>query len=173
MQFSSRPFSFRDKVAGLLLVCFTLSAFTIELYWLLNRHRLPALADTQLLARMFRLYSAGDRHFFDPVTPLPVALEVINVYFTQVLNLWLLYAIVLKRAYRYPLQLALGAYVAYSVILYFVEAHVSGYAAIADKSARSFFILYAPNLPWLLGHIYLAVEAFLVLTKLVERAEAD
>jgi hypothetical protein len=156
---------FRDKLAIGLLISFIAAAFSIELYWLLHRNELPALAGTQFYARLFRIYSAGDRHYYDPVTALPVALESINVYFTQILNAWLIYAIVKRRAYRHPLQLLVSSYVAYSVILYFAEAHFAGYAAMLDKSAWGFFIFWVPNLPWLLGHMYMAADSFVALSR--------
>ncbi len=165
MSFSPRPMSFGDRLTLGLIIGFILSAWTVELYWLLNRQSLLALADTQGLARLFRWYGTGDRRYFDTVSPLNVAMETINVSVTQIAHLLLIYGIVKLRPYRHPLQLCVSSYSAYGQVLYLAEAHCAGYAAMLDKSAWGFFIFLVPNLPFLLGHLYMAVDSFLALSK--------
>lgn len=58
-----------------------------------------------------------------------------------------------------------SAYLAYSVVLYFWLAHVSGYANMPEKSAWAYFIFYAPNLPWLLAHLYMGQVSFAAIAR--------
>ncbi len=85
--------------------------------------------------------------------------------------LWLAYAIIHRRAYRWPLQLCVGAYVAYSVVLYFTAKHVTGYAQMPEQTIGAFLILVLPNLPWLLGSLWLALDAGGVILKAVRAVE--
>jgi hypothetical protein len=146
-----------DRAIVAMVVAFIASAFTLELYWLVHHDELPARVGTDALARLYRVYGAVDPGFYDRVTPFTVGLELINVGFTQVLNVMLLVGIVKDRWYRYPLQLVVGSYVAYSVVLYFAVGHLSGYPT--DRSLGGFLLFYAPNLPWLLAHLYMVGHA--------------
>jgi hypothetical protein len=154
--------SLRDRVCVVLLTFFVLVGFTLELWWL--RHgpgeRVLARGDS-FSAHLFDIYGACDRNYFESRTPFTVALEAINVYFTQALNLWLICAILRRKPYRYPLQLAVGAYVSYSVALYFLVAHVGGYPDMRYRSRYTFFLFFGVNAPWLLGHLYLVADAWL------------
>jgi hypothetical protein len=143
-----------------LLGFFLVTACTVELYWVLYADQLVARSQTDLLAYWFSLYGEADRAYYDEVTPFTLGLETLNVFVTQWLNLWLVFAILKRKPYRYPLQLTLGAYLSYSVVLYFWTAHLSGYAAMPQRSFYSFFLFITPNLPWLLGYLYLAYDAF-------------
>ena len=154
----------RDRLIVGLLGFFVVIAFTLELYWLRHRATLVADAETNLLARLFRIYGDCDRAYYDAVSPLAIGLEGINVYFTQALNLLLIWAIVRRRVWRYPLQLALGAYVAYSVLLYFVTAHVAGYPNMRVRGVYGFALFYGVNLPWLVANLYLVRDATRAIT---------
>src|SRR4051812_5721074 len=94
---------------------FFLSAVTLELYWVRHAHELVALSETELFAAGFRIYGAADRAYFEAVTPFTLGLETIQVFITQPLSLWLAYAILARKPYRYPLQLAVGSYLTYSL----------------------------------------------------------
>jgi hypothetical protein len=153
------PLPRKDRLIIAMLVFFVVMAFTMELWWLLHADRLVALADTDWLAHLFRYYGEGDSAYFDRVTPFSRGLESINIFFTQWLNVWLIYAIVRRRPYRYALQLTVGSYLAYSVVLYFWVAHLSGYEGMREKNFFSAFIFVVPNLPWLLGYLYLACDS--------------
>ena len=142
-----------------LLGFFILVACTVELYWVLYADQLVARSQTDLLAYGWRLYGEADSAYYDHITPFTVGLESLNVFVTQLLNLWLLYAILKHKPYRYALQLTLGAYLTYSLVLYFWTAHLSGYAGMRERSFYAFFMLVTPNLPWLLGYLYLAYDA--------------
>lgn len=142
---------------------FALVALTLELYFILFHRELPARAATQLFARLFAIYGAADSHYYDPVSPLALALESINVFVMQPLCMLLVYAIVRRRPYRWPLQLGVGAYLALSVVLYFLVAIVSGYDGMAERNATSFALFYGGNLPWLAGYAWLALDAGVVI----------
>jgi len=145
-----------DRVTLVLLTFFLCLAFSLELYWLVFRDELVARAPHELFARIFQIYGDADRAYYDRITPLAIGLESINVYFSQILDLWLIVAIVGRRHYRHVLQLILASYLTYSVLLYFWCAHVTGYPDMRYRSAYTFFLFYAPNLPWLLGYAWMA-----------------
>jgi len=148
-----------DRVILGLLTFFLCIAFSLELYWLIYRDELVARAPHELFARLFQIYGDADRAYYDRVSPLAIALEGINVYVTQILNVWLMVAIIGRRHYRHVLQLLVGSYLTYSVVLYFWAAHVTGYPDMRYQSPYTFFLFYAPNLPWLLGYAYMAWDS--------------
>lgn len=149
----------RDRVILGLLTFFLCIALSLELYWLVFRDELVARAPHELFARLFQIYGDADRAYYDRISPTAIALEGINVYVSQALNVWLMAAIVARKHYRHLLQLVLGSYLTYSVILYFWAAHVTGYPDMRYQSAYTFFLFYAPNLPWLLGYAYMAWDS--------------
>jgi hypothetical protein len=162
--------SARDRFIVGMLVFFLIVAFTLELWWLLHSPaERVALQDRSLIAHLFAVYAPCDRNYFDLPSPFATCLEGINVYFTQLLNLSLIFAIVRRRSYRYPLQLIIGSYLSYSLILYFLVGHVSGYASMSYRSAYTYFLFYGVNAPWLLGHLYLLWDA----TRAITRQFAD
>ena len=149
----------RDRFTIGLLAFFAFVAVTLELYFLVHHRELVARAPTQLFARLFSIYGVADRGYYDAVSPLALALEGINVGVMQPLCALLVYAIVRGRAWRWPLQLAIGSYLSLSVVLYFTVAVVSGYADMVQHSAKAFALLYGGNAPWLVGYGWLAVDA--------------
>lgn len=152
--------STKDKGIVILLVFFLLVAFSMELYWIVYADTLVARSQTDWIAYLYSIYGEADRAYYDSVTPFTLGLETINVFVTQILNGWLIWAILRKTRYRYALQLTVGSYLTYSVILYFWVFHLAEYADMQVQSAYSFFILIAPNLPWLLGYLYLTWDAY-------------
>ncbi|MGH8324994.1 MAG: EXPERA domain-containing protein [Steroidobacteraceae bacterium] len=154
-----RRLSKRDLVTVGMIGFFFLVAVTFELYFLLFHRELPARADRELFARMFRVYGWADRDYYDPVSPLALSLEAINVFMMQPLGLWLAYAILRRRPYRWPLQLGVGAYLSVSVILYFSVGIVSGYARMGAHTVAAFALFYGANLPWLVGYGWMALDA--------------
>ena len=149
----------RDKVTLALLGFFFVIGCTIELYFIVAHRELVAAAAHNPLAWLLSLYGPSDRAYFAAPSALALSLEGLNVFVTQPLGLVLAYAIVKKRAWRWPLQLAVGAYLAYSVVLYFLVAQVSGFADMAPHSFRTFSVFYAANLPWLAGYGWMAWDA--------------
>jgi hypothetical protein len=149
----------RDRVILGLLCFFLLIAFSLELYWLIYRDELVERAPHELFARLFQIYGDADRAYYDRVSALAIGLESINVYFTQFLNVALIYAIIARKYWRHSLQLLVGSYLTYSVVLYFYAAHVTGYPDMRYFSAYTYFLFYATNLPWLLGYGYMAYDS--------------
>ncbi len=159
----------RDRVTIGLLAFFLLAAATIELYFLVFHADLPARTQTQLFARGFRLYSIADRGFYDPVSPLALAFEGLNVFLMQPLCALLIYAIARDRSYRWPLQLGIGAYLAISVVLYYAIGIIGGYDAMPVRTTNAYLLFYGANLPWMLTYGWLAIDAGAV----IARAFAD
>ena len=158
------PLSGEDKLTLGILMLFIAVAFSLELYFVM--HYRDINTQQHLFARGFQIYAAGDNAYYGHGNIyVPFALETINVFFTQVLNVALIWAIMKRRAYRYPLQLAVSAYMSYSLIFYFWLAHVSGYPGMPERNAWGVFIFVTPNLPWLIGNFYLAYRAFVVIQR--------
>ena len=155
----------RDRITVGLLGFFLLAAATIELYFLVFHADLPARTHTQLFARAFRLYSMADRAYYDPVSPLALAFEGLNVFLMQPLCVLLMYAIVRRRAYRWPLQLGIGAYLAVSVVLYYTVGVISGYDGMPVRTTNAYLLFYGANLPWMLTYGWLAFDAGAVIAR--------
>ncbi len=157
---------FRDRFIVGMLGFFIVMAFTIEWHWL--RHG-PALVEEarqgDWLARLWSVYGATDAMYFDRISSFSRTLESINVYFSQILNALLMYAIVKRKPWRHPLQMTLGAYLSYSVIVYFMEAHLSGYANMSNRTVSGFVLYYGVNLPWLMGHLYMLYDSFVAVSR--------
>lgn len=163
----------RDRVTIGLLLFFIAVACTMELYYVVYADQLVARAKTDWIAYLFSLYGVADRTYFDAVSPLSLALETFNVFFTQPLDIWLIWAIYRRKRYRHVLQLIISSYLTYSVVLYFWQAQLSGFADMGEHSFYAFFMFYAPNLPWLLGYGYLAYDAARELTRALAPAARD
>ena len=149
----------RDKATLALLGFFFVIGFTIELYFIVEHRVLVAAAAHNPFAWLLSLYGPSDRDYFSAPSSLALSLETLNVFVTQPLGLVLAWAIVRRRPWRWPLQLAVGSYLAYSVVLYFLNAQVSGFAGMEGRSFRTFAVFYAGNLPWLVGYGWLAWDA--------------
>ena len=146
----------RDRLILAFLAFALAVAWSLELYWYNHRDELVERSSTELFAWLFKVYGDADRAYYDHVTPMSVGQEWINIFVTQLVNLWLMAAIIARRRYRPVLQLLLGSYVAYSVVLYFAAAHLTGYPDMRTRSAWTFGLFYGANLPWLVGYAYLA-----------------
>lgn len=162
----------RDRVTIGILAFFLLLGGTIELYFLVFHADLPARARTELFARGMRFYAAADRSFYDPVTPLALTLEGVNVFFMQPLCVLLIYAIARGRRYRWPLQLGISAYLAVSVLFYYTVSILSGYAGMAEHTTGAYLLLYGANLPWLVAYGWLGYDAGRVIVRQFAAAPA-
>jgi hypothetical protein len=147
-----------------LLGFFLAVSFTLELPWLLHVSQFHG-APTTFIAHVFDIYGDADRAYYEAPTPFTLCLEGINVWFTPILDVALMFAIVRRRPWRHALQLTLGSYLTYSVALYFLHAHVGGYADMRYHSAYTYALFYGVNLPWLLGHAWLAWDSFDAVTQ--------
>lgn len=156
----------RDKAAIALLAFFVVIGFTIEAYWVVHNDSMQGRHD--VVARLLALYWPADRNYRVPgrdvAKSFTLALESINAFVTQWLNLVLIWAIARGRRWRHVLQLVVATYTFYGTVLYYYVAHLSGYAVLAYRGTYPFVMFYAANAPWLLGCGWLmwdAVDAIL------------
>ena len=164
-----------NRVAFGLVTFFLLFAVTIDWYWLLNHDRLPQLAGDSWMARIYRVYSTADHAYYDRISKLELGLETLNVYVTPLFYAGLLFGMLRRRQWRYALQLGVGSWVAYSVVLDFWIAIIGGYPGMDGHTFANFFKFYASNAPWLLGHLYLifdATRAILPVLRVVREEES-
>src|SRR3954469_7172426 len=94
-----------NRIAAGLTVFFLLFAVTIDLYWLVNHDRLPEVAASRPIARMYRDFAASDRGYYDRPGKLEVGLEALNVFVTPFFYIALLYGMKRRRPWRYAAQL--------------------------------------------------------------------
>ncbi|MBP2400929.1 EXPERA domain-containing protein [Streptomyces syringium] len=154
-------------VLGFLAFSLTV-ALSLELYFVLHFQDMHERHD--LFARGFQLYGAGDRTYSGQGDIyLPFALETINVFLVQILNCALGYAIVRPRAWRHPLQLAIGSYLSGSVVIYFWHAHAAGYPDMPEHRFWNYVLFYTPNLPWLVGNLWMSAASFGALVRAVKK----
>ncbi len=147
----------RDRAVIVICLFFVAVASTVELWWVRHASHLPA--QQGWLAGAFSLYVLGDRGYYDQVGSFEISLETFHVYATQVFYVVLIAATLRGVRWRFPLQLCVGAYVAYSVMLYFAAKHMTGYVETPVHDLPSFLMLIVPNLPWLFASLFLALDA--------------
>ncbi|MEW2354091.1 emopamil-binding family protein [Spirillospora sp. NPDC029432] len=161
-----------DRLTITMVAFFMVIAFTIELYFIV--HHRDIRQRTDLFAQIYELYGRGDESYYGRgYVALPLAFTTLNVFVTQTLNALLIWAIARRRHYRHPLQLAVSAYMSAFVILYLWTAHVSGYQGMAEKTFWGYVIVYAPQLPWLAGYMFLAWRSFTVIVQNSRAAGRD
>ncbi len=153
----------KDRLIIGLLACFTLFNVTLDLWLVLHARDLPSRADHDLAGRLWAVYAEADR--FWVVAPWSLAQEGLNVFVTTPVNLWLIAAILRRAPYRHALQLALGAYLTYSCILYLLAGHLSGYEGMRARTPYALALFYGATLPWLLGHGYLAGDSIVAIAR--------
>jgi EXPERA (EXPanded EBP superfamily) len=152
----------KDRAIIGLILAFTAVAFTLELYWLIFNHEMESRTD--LVARALALYWPADHSYRVPGYPIEKAftlsLEGVNTLLTPILSALLIWAILTRKRYRYPLQLTIATYTCYGTFLYFSVAHISGYAVFEYKSAYTYLLFYLTNLPWLVGYAWIGWDAY-------------
>jgi hypothetical protein len=161
------PLGAKDKAIVGLIVLFTAVALTLELYWLLHHREMEIRTD--LFARIIAIYWPVDYTWRIADVPIEKAFtlsfERVNVLLTPILSAILVWAMVMRRRYRYPLQLVIATYTTYGTYLYFSVAHVSDYAVFADKSLGNFLLFYLVNLPWFAGYAWMGWDAYRALLR--------
>jgi EXPERA (EXPanded EBP superfamily) len=152
----------KDKVIIGLIVAFTAVALTFELYWLVFNQEMDSRTD--LFARALAIYWPIDYTYRIPGYPIEKAftlsLELVNSLLTPILSVVLIWAILARKPYRYPLQLVIASYTFYGVFLYYSVAHISGYAVFEYKSAYSYLLFYLINMPWFVGYAWIGWDAY-------------
>lgn len=136
-----------EKASLWVIAFFAVIAYTLELLWLYHAFDWPT--QTGIWATMARYYGMGDRAYWDQPSYFEVGLESFNVFFIVSSELWLAYAILRRRAYRWPLELCIGGYLTYSVIYYFTVK--IAFPQMFTEDIASYAMLIVPNLPWLFG----------------------
>jgi emopamil binding protein len=160
----------KDRMIVALLVAFSLFNVGLDLPFVLHARHLADPYGSGPLRSLWAFYADADRFWI--VAPWSLAQEDINVFATTALNLWLIAAIVRRRPYRHALQLALGTYLSYSVVLYYLAGHLSGYEGMRYRAPYTFALFYGAALPWLLGHLYLAYDSAVAITRRFAAAPA-
>ena len=156
----ARALSKKDRLIIAGLVFFCVFNLTMDLYLILHSQVLAERASTNWFAYLWAVYSDIDRGWI--LDPWSLAQETLNVAVATLVNLWLIRAIVRRTPGRYPLQLGLGVCMVYSVVLYDMAGHLSGYAGMREKTLASFALFYGSALPWLVFHAYLTYDAAVV-----------
>jgi hypothetical protein len=153
--------SVKDKVTIGLIGFFVLIAWTLEAYWLVHNNDMEAHND--ILQKALALYWPADRTYrvpgHDTAKSFTLALESVNVCVTQLLQIWLVLAIVRKRHYRHVLQLVLATYTWYGTFLYYYVAQISGFAVFEYRGTYPFVMFYACNAPWFIAYAWMAYES--------------
>jgi hypothetical protein len=156
------PLPAKDKIIIGLIVFFTAVALTLELYWLIFNQEMETRND--LLKRMIALYWPADATYRAPnrsvAKSFTLALELINTFITPWLSLLLVWAILMRRSYRYALQLTIATYTFYGTLLYYLVAHISGYEVFMNKDVTTFLLFYLVNAPWFLAYAWIGWDAF-------------
>ena len=160
----------KDRAIVAMLAAFTVFNLTLDLVLVVNAGRLAERRGADWASALWAIYADADRFWI--VAPWSWAQEAINVFWTSVLNVWLIWAIVSRRAYRHVLQLALGAYLSYSVILYWLAGHLSGYEGMRARTAYAFLLFYGTALPWLAAHLYMTYDSAVAITRRFANAGA-
>jgi hypothetical protein len=166
-----RPLPAKDRAIVVMLLCFSLFAVTLDLYFVVNARVLESRVGHDWVADLWGIYADVDRTWI--VSPWSLAQEGLNVFVTTLLNVWLMFAIVRGTAYRHALQLTLGSYLSYSVVLYYLAGPLSGYVGMRYRSFYTFAMFYGTALPWLLGHLYMAYDSFVAITRRFAGTVAD
>jgi hypothetical protein len=152
----------KDRIIIALIAAFTLAAFTLEAYWLWFNQVMESRTD--VLARALALYWPADYTYrvsgYGIEKCFTLAVEGVNVLVTPLLSLLLVRAILRRKPYRYPLQLTIAAFTFYGTFLYYLVAHLSGYAVFADKTISTYLLFYLASLPWLLAYGWMGADAF-------------
>jgi len=157
----------RDKVVICLVVFYSAIALTFELYWLIFNQVMENRSD--LMARAFVLYWPADSTYRVPglsvAKSFTLALEGVNTFITPCLSFVLVWGILKRRPFRHALQLTISTYTLYSVLLYYLVAHISGYAVFENKDAATFLLFYLLNAPWFVGYAWMGWDAFRALAR--------
>jgi hypothetical protein len=164
----AKPLTPRDRLIIFLILFFAAIAFTLEAYWLIFNQVMENRSD--IVARILALYWPADDSFRIPGYPtaksFTLALEGVNTLVTPLLSFALIRAIIKRKPYRYPLQLAIATYTFYGTFLYYLVAHISGYAAFAYQGAYPYLLFYLSNLPWFAAYGWMGWDAY---REIVER----
>ena len=154
----------RDRVALGLVSLFVLGNFLADAAWLVSGTQAAGLCPS--LAALG--WDCG------PQTPVDGAREALNGTLTQLLEIWLLVALLRRRPERHALQLAVGASVVYAVAIDVWLGLVAAVTGLAPSVAAGGPAMVVAAIRGA-GHLYLAgaaVAAIMPLFRDEERAAA-
>jgi hypothetical protein len=153
----------RDRAIIAMLAFFSVFNVTLDLALVRRGRALPELVGRDWAADLWSFYAGADR--FWVAAPWSLAQEWFNVYVTTLVSLVLIAGIVRHARWRHPLQLALGAYLSYSCLQYFLVGHLSGYEGMREHTALAFVLFYGLTVPWLAAHAWMAWDSFVVIAR--------
>ena len=154
----------RDKIVICLVIFFSAIALTFELYWLIFNQAMENRTD--LLARAFALYWPADPTYRIPgFSPSPSRSRSKASTLSSRRAFRLCSSGLFSRVGHSVMQLTIPTYTLYSVLLYYLVAHISGYAVFENKDATTFLLFYLVNAPWFVGYAWMACDAFQALTR--------
>jgi hypothetical protein len=144
-----------DRLAIGLVIFFIACNFAIDIAWLIL-HGDAAQAGPCRIAAALGLGACG------PDTAVDLAREALNGTVTQILEIWLLVALLRRRPERYALQLAIASYVVYACL---IDAWLSLIAALhgLPPSVATAVPSIAIAAVRGVGHLYLAWTAVLAI----------
>jgi hypothetical protein len=156
------PLSVKDRIIIGLILFFAVVAFTFEAYWLIFNQVMESRTD--FFARIYALYWPADYTYRIPGYPIEkaftLALERVNTLVTPFLSFFLIWAIIKRKPYRYPLQLAIANYTFYGTFLYYYVAHISGHAMFAYQGTYPYVTFYLASLPWIAAYGWMNWDAY-------------
>ncbi len=162
-----QPLPTRDRVIIGLIVFFAAIAMTLEGYWLVFNQVMESRTD--LFANILAIYWPADYTYripgYPPEKSFTLALEGVNTLITPWLSFLLIWAIVKSKPYRYPLQLGIATYTFYGTMLYYLVAHISGYAVFASHDPYPYLLFYLANLPWFAAYAWMSWDAYRAITR--------
>ncbi len=144
------------KVIIGLTVAFTAVVLTLELYWLVFNQEMENRIDVLARALACRLHQSHPRveKAFDFVA------RGMNTLFTPIPSFVLIWAILARKSYRYPLQLVIATYTVYGRSSTTASRIISGYAVFEYKTAYTCLLFYLVNMPWFVGYGWMGWDAF-------------
>lgn len=148
-----------DRMAIGLVIFYIACNFAIDAAWLIL-HGDPSAAASP--AGPCRLAAALGLGACGPDTAVDLAREALNGTVTQILEIWLLVALLRRRPERHALQLAIGSYVVYACLIdawLRLIAALHGLPPTVAASGPSIAVAVVRGL----GHLYLAGAALLAI----------
>jgi hypothetical protein len=141
---------------GLTWLC-ALATLILGTYWLINYRHLPALAETDSIARLFRMLAPADRGFFDAVGQRQIGLVGATLLINLMLYLGLSVAWFRASIFAAPLALSVGAIGCYAAIINGWICMIDGFSGTARTSEAN-FLLFGLSAAWFGVHLALILN---------------
>ncbi|MEA2754343.1 MAG: cholestenol Delta-isomerase [Aliidongia sp.] len=141
---------------GLTWLCM-LATLIVGTYWLVNYRHLPVLAETDSIARLFRMLAPADRGFFDAVGQRQIGLVGATLLINLMLYLGLSVAWFRASILAVPLALSVGAIGCYAAIINGWICMIDGFSGTARTSGAT-FLLFGLSAAWFGAHLALILD---------------